>query len=198
MPRTTPNATKAKTLASLQALLSGLQKQFPNGQFTLDSTVFTTQSLVTLIQGVITALESLNTVQLNAKAAVTTARAALAQAAPTISALRHSLLTMFGNAPQTLAIFGLEPPKAKAPLTVEEKAVAVAKSRSTRAARGTASKQSKAAIKGNVIGVDLTPITAPANPEPKAPPTQAGPASPSTQLAPVAPAVPAPAGTAGK
>jgi hypothetical protein len=198
MSNTTPNATKAKTLASLQALVTGLQKQFPNGQFTLESVAYTTQTLVTYIQNVINALQSLDTAQLNAKAALTAARAAMTTAGPTLSALRRNLLAMFGNAPQILAIFGLQPPKAKAPKTVEEKAVAAAKGRSTRTARGTASKKKKAAIKGNVVGVEMTPITAPANPEPKAPPPEAGPASPSTQPAPVAPAVPAPAGTAGK
>lgn len=178
--------------------VTGLQKQLPNGTFTLESVAFTTPTLVTFIQNVINALESLNAAQLNAKAALTAARAAMTTAGPTLSALRRNLLSMFGNAPQILAIFGLEPPKAKASKTVEEKAVAAAKLRATRKARGTASKKQKAAIKGNVIGVDITPVTAPASPEPKAPPTQATPTSPSTQLAPVAPAVPAPAGTAGK
>ena len=128
-------------------------------------------------------------------------------AGPTLSALRRNLLAMFGNAPQILAIFGLQAPKPKAQKTVEEKAVAAAKLRATRTARGTASKKSKAAIKGNVVGVDLTPITAPTPaaataptviPAPQAPPPEAAPTSPSTQPAPVAPAVPAPAGTAGK
>jgi hypothetical protein len=187
MSVTTPRTTKAKTLASLQALVSGLQKQFPNGQFTLESTAFTTQSLVTLLQGVINALESLDAAQLNAKAALTAARAALTQTGPTVSALRRNLLSMFGNAPQTLAIFGLQPLKAPAPRTVEQKAVAAAKVRATRKARGTASKKSKAAIKGNVVGVVLTPITAP-----PAPP------SPSTQPVSTAPVTPASAEASGK
>jgi len=180
MSVTTPRSTKAKALVSLQALASGLQKQFPNGSFTLESTVRTTQSLVALIQSAVDALQSLDAAQLNAKAAVTTARAALAQAQPTISALRRNLLLMFGNAPQTLAIFGLQPPKAKAQRTVEQKAAAAAKVRATRKARGTASKKAKAAIKGNVVGVDLTPITAPPAPSPSAQPASATPVAPAT------------------
>src|SRR5258708_20584140 len=50
MSITTPRTTKADTLASLQALITGLQKQLPNGSFTLQTTAFTPQSLLTLIQ----------------------------------------------------------------------------------------------------------------------------------------------------
>jgi hypothetical protein len=161
MSSTIKHASKADTLVSLQALATGLQARFPDGSFTLESTPFTTQSLVALLQSVIDAIESLNAAQLNAKAAVSTARAALATADPTISALRRTLLAMYGNAPPTLAIFGLQPPKARTPLTVEQKVVATAKLRATRKARGTASKKAKAAIKGNVVGLELKPITAP-------------------------------------
>jgi hypothetical protein len=168
--KTTPNATKAQTLANLQALVAGLQEQFPNGSFTLESTAFTTQSLVALLQSVIDDIESLNGAQLNAKAALTKARASVTRTGPTVSALKRNLLAMFGNAPQTLAIFGLQPLKARAPRTVEQKAVAAAKLRATRKARGIASKKSKAAIKGNVTGVVLTPITEPAPTAPAATP----------------------------
>jgi hypothetical protein len=47
-------------------------------------------------------------------------------------------------------------------MTVEAKAVAVAKRDATRQARGTTSKKQKLAVKGDVTGVVLTPVTAPA------------------------------------
>jgi hypothetical protein len=199
LPTIHPHTTKANTLALLQALVTGLQSQLPSGTFTLESTAFTTASLATLIQGIIGALKSLDAAQLNARAALTTARAAVAQNGPILSALKRNLLSMYGNAPQTLAIFGLKPPKAKVPKTVEQKAVAAAKARATRLARGTASKKAKAAIKGNVVGVDLTPITAPATPGAAKPPIEASPTSPSTQPVSVAPVVPvSPTGPSGK
>jgi hypothetical protein len=64
----------------------------------------------------------------------------------------------FGNRPDILADFGLSPRKAPAPLTAEQKAAAVAKRAATRAARGTKGPRQKAAIKGNVTGVVVTPI----------------------------------------
>jgi hypothetical protein len=62
-----------------------------------------------------------------------------------------------------LADFGLQPPKARKPLTNEQRAAAVAKLRATRAARGTTSKKQKLSVKGDVTGVQITPVrTAPA------------------------------------
>ncbi len=169
--KTVPNSTKAKTLAALQALLDGLQQQHPGGSFTLQSTTYSTASLVALLTGVIAAIQALNALQLQTKAAVTTARDALAQAGPTIAALRRTLVAMYGNAPQTLALYGLAPPKERAPLTVEQKALAAARVRSTRKARGTTSKKQKAAIKGNVTGVQITPVTASGTPAAPGEPT---------------------------
>ena len=57
-----------------------------------------------------------------------------------------------------LADFGINP-KARAPLTVEAKAAAAAKRAATRAARHTMGSQQKKAIKGDVTGVLVTPIT---------------------------------------
>ncbi|HEY1697774.1 MAG TPA: hypothetical protein VGG39_36690 [Polyangiaceae bacterium] len=180
MSSTTPNATRAQTLAALQALVTGLQKQFPNGTFTLESTQFSTQDLVTLIQGVIDALNALIAAESASKVALTNAQGKVAKASPTISALRRNLFSMFGNAPPTLAIFGLQPPKAKVPRTTQQKAAAAAKAKATRAARGTVSRKAKAAIKGNVVGVQITPATVTVTPDP----------APSAQQAPAPPPVP--------
>ena len=59
-----------------------------------------------------------------------------------------------------LADFGLAPKKARTPLTVEQKAAAKAKRDATRAARGTMGKKAKLAVKGDVTGVEITPVTA--------------------------------------
>jgi hypothetical protein len=164
MSNTTPNSTRAKVLAALQALISGLQQQFPGGKFTLENKSFSTQELVTLIQGVVDSLIALSAQEAASRTAVTNAKATVASAKPTISALNRNLLSMFGNAPSVLAIFGLAPPKARAPLTVVQKATAAAKAKATRAARGTAGRKAKAAIKGNVTGIEITPITTPVTP----------------------------------
>jgi hypothetical protein len=185
MSNTTSSKSKASTLAQLQALITGLQKQFPSGQFTLGNTAFTTATLVQAIQSLVDAINAVNTAQANAKVAVAALGVTVAKVGPIVLALRRNLLAMFGNATDTLALFGLEPRKAPAPRTSEENAAAAAKARATRTARGTTSKKQKLAVMGNVTGVNITPITGPDPAPPAAPPATATPTA-------------APPGTAGK
>jgi hypothetical protein len=74
----------------------------------------------------------------------------------------------FGASADVLADFGLQPKKAPAPRTAEQKAAAAAKAKATRAARGTIGKRKRALVKGNVTGIEVIPITtgqgAPAQP----------------------------------
>jgi hypothetical protein len=171
----TSNRTKASTLAQLQALITGLQKQFPNGQFTLGNTAFTTATLVQTLQSLIDAINAVNTAQANAKVAVAALGVTVAKVGPVVLALKRNLLAMFGNATDILALFGLEPKKAPAPRTGKEIAAAAAKAEATRIARGTTSKKQKLTVTGNVTGVSITPITTPGPTPPSAPPATATP-----------------------
>jgi len=165
---TTKKKSKAAILARLQALVTGLQKELPNGSFTLMSTVFTTAALLPILQGLIAALTAVNTAQKSAEAALVDLAAEDAKAGPIIRALERTLTTMFTNSPDTLALFDLEPPKARAPLSAAQRAAAVAKAKATREARGTKGAKQKALVTGNVTGVTITPITAPAAAQPVA------------------------------
>ena len=135
MSNTTSSKSKASTLAQLQALITGLQKQFPNGQFTLGNTAFTTATLVQALQSLIDAINAVNTAQANAKVAVTALGVTVAKVGPVVLALKNNLLSMFGNATNILALFGLEPRKAPAPRKGTEIAAAAAKAEATRKAR---------------------------------------------------------------
>ncbi|HEY1695192.1 MAG TPA: hypothetical protein VGG39_23655 [Polyangiaceae bacterium] len=109
------------------------------------------QQLVTLRQDVNTARAATR-----AKVALETAQAPALRAL--MSAFVQFLRAAFGNQPDVLALFGLEPKKAMTPLTTEQKAAAAAKRASTRAARGTKGPKQKAKIKGTVTGVLVTPL----------------------------------------
>jgi len=65
----------------------------------------------------------------------------------------------FSNSPAVLADFGLSPKKAPTPLTVEQMAAAKAKRDATRKARGTMGSKQKRAVKGDVTGVTITPVS---------------------------------------
>ena len=186
MSNTTSTKSQAQALAQLQALVSGLQKQLPNGSFTLVSTAYTTATLVQALQALIAALTAVGTAHAGVKAALTAWNAEDAKMGPVVLALRRTLQSMFVNAPDTLALFGLKPPKARAPRTAEQLAAAAAKAEATRKARGTLSKKAKSAIKGNVTGISIVPTTSESAPE----------ATPSVQQAPAIATVPS--GTASR
>ena len=170
MSSTTSKVTKAAVLAQLQALIAGLQKHFPGGQFMLGNATYTTLMLVPLVQSLIDAINKVNAAQASARDAVTAMRAVKANVGPTISALNRNLRLAYGTASQVLLDYGLEPEKARTPLTTEQQAAKVAKAKATREARGTGSKKQKSAVTGNVVGVTVTPNTV--VPAPAEPPAQ--------------------------
>jgi hypothetical protein len=157
-------------LAQLQAVIEGLQTQLPNAQFTLGNTTFTTATLVQALQGLVAAIKAANAAQASAEVAVNAMHDAAAKVGPVFLAIKRTLVTMYGNATDKLALFGLKPQKAPAPLTADQLAARKAKANATREARGTTSAKQKKSIKGNVTGVTLTPVTAPSDPAPTAQP----------------------------
>ena len=171
MSGNTSKVSRAAALARVQALITGLQLHLASGSLTLGNTAFTTPALVQLLKELADALVALNTARANAKDALANLTAKAASVNPVIRELTKLLSAMFAGATQTLADFGLKPPKVKAPRTAAELAAAAAKAAATRKARGTKSAKAKAAITGNVTGVEIVPVTAPV----AAPPEQMAP-----------------------
>jgi hypothetical protein len=161
MSDTTSN-TKAAALAHVQALIAGTQQHFPNGQFTLGNVAFTTASLVQELQSLAKAMQDENAAQASAKDARKALKDTAAKVNPIIRDYRRFLLAAFATATQTLGDFGMQAPKVRKPLVTEQRVVATEKLRATRKARGTTSKKQKLAVKGDVKGVVVTPITEPA------------------------------------
>jgi hypothetical protein len=188
---TSTSITKAAALAHVQAIIAGTLKHFPNGSFTIGNTTYTSASLIQVLQGLETAMQARNVAETGAKDALTAEQTAQAQLGPIFRAYRRIVYASFANATQTLADFGLAPLKARTPLTTQQLAVRAAKAKATRVARGTTSKKQKLAVKGDVTGVTVTPVTAPtpAKPPSPAPPVTAAPTSP----APPVTAAPTPA-----
>jgi hypothetical protein len=181
MSSTTSIKNKATALTHVQALIAGTQKHFPNGSFTLGNTAYTTASLVAALQGLADALSGLNAAHASVKDAGTALSAIETKVAPLIRVYTSFVRATFSTATAQLADFGLQPPKARTPLASDQRAAATAKVRATRKARGTTSKKQKLAVKGDVTGVIVTPVThAGPSPQPAAP---AGPAPVATASA---------------
>jgi hypothetical protein len=182
--------TKAAALAQVQALIAGTTKHFPSGSFTIGNTTYTSASLVQILQGLANAMSAVATAETGAKDALTAEHTAQTQLGPIVTAYKRIVVAAFASATQTLADFGLTPPKARTPLTTEQRAARKAKAAATRAARGTTSKKQKLAVKGNVTGVTVTPVTAPA-PQTAAPGSPVTPPSPPAQPVTTASSAPA-------
>jgi hypothetical protein len=142
--------------------------------------------LIQELQSLASALAAVNAAHVSVKDALASLAKIEPATAPLMRDYNRFVLAAFASVPQQLADFGMQPPKARKPLTSEQLAARAAKSAATRQARGTAGKKQKAAVKGNVTGVDITPVTAPAPATPATAPQQPAPATPAA-----APATPA-------
>jgi hypothetical protein len=169
----------ATTLAQVQALIAGTQKHFVNASFTLAGTSYTTATLVQTLTSLANALSAVLSAHAGVKAALTALANVTASVGPVEQAYRRCVLAAFASSPQELADFGVPAPKARAPRTSAQNAAAAAKAKATRAARGTTSKKQKLAVKGDVSGVTITPVTTPAAPAPS-PAVQPAPSEPAT------------------
>src|SRR5579872_2547217 len=143
-------------------------KHPPSGPVTLGGTSFTADSLIQVLQSLETAMSKVDEAKAAWKDALTVLAEAKAKTDPTVRAYRSWLAATYGNAPATLAAFGLAPPKARTPMSANAKAIAAAKRTATRAARHTLGPKQKAPIKGDVkVAVVTTPAaTPPATPAP--------------------------------
>jgi hypothetical protein len=156
MSTSTPKPTKAAVLAQVQALMAGIEKHFPNGSFTFENTAYTTATLIQALQSLANAISDTNAARARDREAVLTLKGIATRMAPLLRDIKRFVLMTYSTSPQMLADFGVPPPKARTPLTSEQKAAATAKMRATRAARGTTSKKHKLAVKGDVTSV--TPL----------------------------------------
>jgi hypothetical protein len=178
-------AADAKQLiaATAKHLTSGTQVPLLGGSFTPDQVTSKLQMLVDLRSDV-------DASRASTKAKIANETAQMPALRAFKSAYRTYIKAAFGSAPDVLADFGITP-KTREPLTVEAKAAAAAKRASTRAARHTMGSDQKKAIKGDVTGVLVTPITAapsvtpvPATSGPTTPATSGGPTAASTPTTP--------------
>ncbi len=161
--------TRATALALVQALVAGTNKHFPNGSFTLLGTGYTTATLTQALTSLANAIAAVIAAHAGVKTAIADLAQVEGQVGPLLRAYKHYVLAAFVSDPQELSDFGLAPPKQRKPRTSEQNAAAAAKAKATRAARGTKSPKAKSAIKGDVTGVRIEPVTSPAPAAPAAP-----------------------------
>jgi len=152
----TKNATDTKTTAAALAgsFITGMRKRFPNGSQTLTfgggAFATTVDAAVANLQALVNNRTAVTTAQAAAKVTVDAENAAMPNLLAFMRALEGFIKLTFAANATALADFGLEPPKARTPMTAEQKAVAAAKREATRQARGITTAAKKKAVKGSV------------------------------------------------
>ncbi|HEY6461458.1 MAG TPA: hypothetical protein VIY73_14930 [Polyangiaceae bacterium] len=142
-------------------LAAGTQKHLSTiSQLVVGSGTFTPAQVETQLQAFANLRFAVNAAEAAVKAALTDEETQGPAMRAFFIAFIAYVRSAFGNSPDVLADFGLNPKKAPAPLTVEQKAAAAAKRKATRQARGTRGPKAKLSVTGNVTGVIVTPVTA--------------------------------------
>jgi hypothetical protein len=195
----TIKAADAKMIAGIGKNLASMATVTLNGQ------PYTLAQLLAVYQADSAAIDATDTAHATWQQRVADEQATHAKTVLVTRALRSFLLGYYGE--QAVAIlgdFGLTAPKSTATTNVATKALAAAKAKATRAARGTTGSVKKKAVVGNVTsvvvsatpgGATMTQPSAPAGTVPAANAPAATPATPAPAATPAAQATPAKPGT---
>ena len=156
--------TKGSVVALAEQLIAGTNKHLASvTQVMVAGGSFTPAQVISQLQAIVTLRSDVETAKAATKAKLATEKADMPELRVFLDAFVTFVKADFGTSPDALADFGLHPKKAKAPATVTAKAAAAAKREATRKARNTMGSQQRKLVKGDVTGVIVTPITAPAH-----------------------------------
>ena len=109
----TVKPSKASALASVRALIAGTQKHTPNGSLTFGNATYAAASLVQMFQSLADAMTAHDAAVANTKDVLLALRDVVAKVGPVLRAYRRFLVATYGSATETLADYGLKPPKRK-------------------------------------------------------------------------------------
>ncbi len=148
-----------KVIESLTALANGLAKHANGAVFNLAGQTFTGPQMLAEVQAILADAAAVPAAHAALTEAIRADVARRAESAWLLDGVRALLQTMYKRQLTTLADFGLAPPRERRPPTNEEELLMIERRKATRAKRRTMGKKQKAAIKGDVTGVVITPKT---------------------------------------
>jgi hypothetical protein len=182
--KTSGKVPKLQIQASYQALVSGLLSTYqPTDTFTINGETLTRDGVVARLNAYIATAEASKSSRQQWLGAVEAEHTGLVAVTPLRQSLHAIVQARLGGKDATgLTAFGFSPAKSTK-RTVTSKATAVAKTAATREARHTMGKVQKKDVKGDVVGITVTPLIA-------SPPT------PAPSIAPAAPSSATPSGAA--
>lgn len=163
--------TKVGLVQFLDHLIAGTKAHSSSTPIVFGGHSYTPQSLVDTLQSLADTVAKVDAAHAQWREALAQMDQVKAQVGPVAAGYQSFLLATYGSSPSALAAYGLTPRKPKATLTTEQRALATAKAKATRAARHTMGSKEKQGVKGNVAGVVVTPVTvAPVTVAPPGPP----------------------------
>ncbi|MGD0526196.1 MAG: hypothetical protein ABSE49_13680 [Polyangiaceae bacterium] len=156
------NNNKNGRATRMTQVIAGARKNFPNGSqvITLDGTSTTIDAVVNELQTFIANRAAIVAAQTVARNKVAAEDAGMATVDALLAAFIVLIRQTFGASSAVLADFAIPVRKTPVAQTAEQKAVAAAKRKATREARGTTGPKAKKAIKGNITA---TLVVTPAN-----------------------------------
>jgi hypothetical protein len=147
------NRNKLSMAQRVQDLIVGTQKHPPTGSLTIGGKAFTSASLVQVLQSLVDALSAVDVAEANWKGALQKLEETRTAVGPIVSAYQGWVLATYGNAPTSLADYGMTPRKVRTPPSTEQTAQAIAKRQATRVARHTMGTQQKKDVKGTITKI---------------------------------------------
>jgi hypothetical protein len=153
---------RADTLADLQALRAGVEKNLATFTFLLAGETYSGAQALAFLDTAIASGQAILTARGTLNDAIRADKRFLSLNRATLKGMRDIIALMYARQATTLSEFGMTPKKTRTPMSNETLVIRAAKARSTRAKRKTLGKRQRAAIKGDVTGVVIAPVTAPA------------------------------------
>ncbi len=196
--KTSGKVPKLQIQASYQALVSGLLSTYqPDDTFSINGETLTRDEVTARLNAYIAMAEATKASRQQWLSAVEAEHAGLVAVTPLRQSLHAIVQARLGGKDATgLTAFGFNPAKSTK-RTVTSKATAVAKTAATREARHTMGKVQKKDVKGDVVGLTITPLIAsPPTPAPSVTSASSS-AGSSTQGSSSAPAAPSNATPSG-
>jgi hypothetical protein len=156
----THKESKTDVVNLAQQLLAGTKSKLAGGPLpTLAGREYTAAELIASLEEVIALRAAVGAAKAEARARLAEEEARMPELRALMSALVQWVKVTRAGQNEVLAAFGIQP-KVRAPLTVEAQVAAVAKRAATRKARHTMGPVAKRRIKGDVVGVTVTPVVA--------------------------------------
>jgi hypothetical protein len=158
------NDSKTSVATIAGGLITGMKKRFTNGAQPLTfgggAVNTTVTATIANLQAIVDNRAAVTTAQAAAKAKVALEDAQMPALLAFLRELEAFIRLSFGADATALADFALAPPKARTPMTAEQKAVATAKAAATRKVRG-ASKTATGNVQATLVVTPGPAATAP-------------------------------------